>query len=686
MIGATFDSKYRLDALIGSGGMATVFRAHRLMIGDDVALKVLHKDTLRDPQAVDRFRREAQAAARLRHPNAVNIYDFGISGDGTMFLVMELVTGTTLRSLLREQGRLPAVVAAQILTQTCGALGAAHEQQVVHRDVKPDNIMVTQTPNGPFVKVLDFGIARIQDVGGPATLTQAGMVMGTPHYMSPEQCLGYDLDGRSDIYSAGIVFYEMLLGAPPFKAPTGLAVIHQHIYEPPPPMRQADPSISPRVEAVTMRALEKHVEARPPTAFAFAAEMNAAVSGGPPPLGTTRIMTPATRPFPQAPTTPNPTHPMVAASLPTPAAVPATVPMAPVSATAPVAPHPQHKKHVGPIAMATSLAVAFAALSGWLWFHRSQPAPPPPTSDTAGATPAQAGPIVFDAATAATRSAQVTSATSPILGQPSNSAPVLVIVRAGATLAVSGVSTDWLRVQVPGDPAGSARIGYIARTAAASIAPLDASPSPAPATSRVAPPPTPAPTRAAAPPSLPPPPAPAPAPAPAAKDTPAQVPPAPAPATADDGLRSRLAIFVSVPERDGFLDSSKATLDSVNDLARLLRKSQDLSLDVVDDKRQANVILTVVKRGHGVTEYGERKSIDRYYGHTEISMVPITASTYWVSAVLESGTYKKEFTGTQVNNGNSGITYGAWSNCANQIARNVTSWMAANEARLRRNK
>jgi hypothetical protein len=265
-----------------------------------------------------------------------------------------------------------------------------------------------------------------------------------------------------------------------------------------------------------------------------------------------------------------------------------------------------------------------------------------------------------------------------------------VIVRAGATLAVSGVSTDWLRVQVPGDPAGSARIGYIARTAAASIAPLDAPPSPAPATSRVAapppstvaPPPTPAPTRAAAPPSLPPPPPPA----PAAKETPAQTPPSPASAAADDGLRSRLAVYVSAPERDGYQDTSKAIQDSVNDLTRSLRKSQDLSLDVVDNKGQANVILTVVKRGHGVTEYGQRTTFDRYYGHAEISTVPITASTYWVSAVLESGTYKKEFTGTQVNNGNSGITYGAWSNCANQIARNVTSWMAANEARLRRNK
>lgn len=284
-IGTSIEGKYRLEAQIGVGGMATVYRATRLMIGDAVAVKILHAEQLREPQAAERFRREAQAAARLKHPNAVTIYDFGISDDGVVYLVMELVEGKSLRAVLQEQGPLFASGVAAILAQVCGALNDAHEQHVVHRDIKPDNILVTETPSGVRVKVLDFGIARISDMSNLGNLTQTGSVMGTPHYMSPEQCLGEELDGRSDIYSVGIVAYQMLTGVVPFNSPTAMAVAVSHVNTPPAPLRVLNSSVPPAVETVVMRALEKRRDARPQTAAAFAAEFSAAVAGTAAPAG-----------------------------------------------------------------------------------------------------------------------------------------------------------------------------------------------------------------------------------------------------------------------------------------------------------------------------------------------------------------------------------------------------------------
>lgn len=277
-IGTSIEEKYRLDSQIGVGGMATVYRATRLLIGDAVAVKILHAEQLRDPQAAERFRREAQAAARLKHPNAVTIYDFGVSDDGVVYLVMELVEGQSLRQVVKEQGPLFPSGAAEILTQVCGALNEAHEQNVVHRDIKPDNILVTKAPTGIRVKVLDFGIARISDMSNLGNLTQAGSIMGTPHYMSPEQCLGEELDGRSDIYSLGIVLYEMLTGVVPFNSPTSMAVVVHHVNTAPAPLHILNASVPPAVEAVVMRALEKRREARPQTAMAFAGEFSAAVA------------------------------------------------------------------------------------------------------------------------------------------------------------------------------------------------------------------------------------------------------------------------------------------------------------------------------------------------------------------------------------------------------------------------
>ena len=275
-LGLVLDEKYRIESKLGSGGMATVYCATRLLIGDSVAIKILHPEQVRDPQSAERFRREAQAAARLKHPNAVTVYDFGVSADGLIYLVMELVAGKSIRAMIEEQGPLTPTTAAEILKQACAALQEAHNQNIVHRDVKPDNIVVDVTPAGLRVKVLDFGIARMRDVAA-ANLTQTGSVMGTPYYMSPEQCLGEELDNRSDVYSLGVVLFEMLAGIVPFNSPTPSAVIIQHVNQAPPPLRVINISIPQAIEAVVIHALAKRREDRPQSAAALAEELGKAL-------------------------------------------------------------------------------------------------------------------------------------------------------------------------------------------------------------------------------------------------------------------------------------------------------------------------------------------------------------------------------------------------------------------------
>lgn len=275
LLGSTIAGKYRLDAKVGEGGMGSVFRATRLLIGDEVAVKILHSEQ-RDPTTPERFRREAQAAARLKHPNAVNIYDFGITDDGLQYLVMELVEGESLRRIIQQKGPLTPSAAAEIMNQVCAALDEAHRHHVLHRDLKPDNIIVNVTDAGLRVKVLDFGIAKLRDdVAG--NLTQTGSILGTPHYMSPEQCIGEELDSRSDIYSLGVVLYEMLTGVVPFRSPSSAAVVVQHVNQPPPSPRALNPSITMPVESAVLHALQKSRDGRPQSAGALAQELTAAV-------------------------------------------------------------------------------------------------------------------------------------------------------------------------------------------------------------------------------------------------------------------------------------------------------------------------------------------------------------------------------------------------------------------------
>jgi serine/threonine protein kinase len=281
LVGRTIDHRYYLESRLGMGGMGTVYRAKRLHIGDTVAIKILNSEHTADTRAVERLHREAKVCASLRHPNTVTVYDYGISEDQLVYFVMELVEGDDLRRIILQNGQMSQTVAAEILIQICAALKVAHAKNVVHRDLKPENILVQTTPNGQHVKVLDFGIASLRNFGDDK-LTQTGSVVGTPHYMSPEQCMGGVVDQRSDIYSLGIILFEMLAGTAPFNSTTPTAIAVQQVNNTPPPLRELNPNVSPEVEAVVMHALRKSPEERPQSASALAQELIAALNGDQP--------------------------------------------------------------------------------------------------------------------------------------------------------------------------------------------------------------------------------------------------------------------------------------------------------------------------------------------------------------------------------------------------------------------
>ena len=254
--GDLFASRYELLSTLGKGGMGVVYLARDQQLDEEVALKVLRPDVMKeDPSLLDRFKQEIKLARRITHRNVLRTHDFG-EADGTPYISMEYLEGVTLKDLIASKGALPIGVGLRIAKQMCQGLEAAHAQGVVHRDIKPQNMLIL--PETGDLKIMDFGIARVSAVkAGEAGLTTAGTVMGTPDYMSPEQAQGLPADFRSDIYSLGIVLFEVFTGALPFPGDTLMAIVLSHIRTPPPPPRQVNPRVPERLEAIILRAIDK---------------------------------------------------------------------------------------------------------------------------------------------------------------------------------------------------------------------------------------------------------------------------------------------------------------------------------------------------------------------------------------------------------------------------------------------
>jgi hypothetical protein len=270
MVGRTVNGKFRVDALLGQGGMGRVYKATHLTLERTVVLKVLHQGFSGDPSVAERFHREAKAASRLNHPNSIAVLDFGQTEDGTLFMAMEYLGGRNLARVIAEDHPIPESRVIRIGAQILSALAEAHAHGIIHRDLKPENVMVEpRREEADFVKVLDFGIAKISDPGpNEPKLTQQGLVCGTPEYMSPEQSSGRELDPRSDLYSAGVILYQMLTGDLPFQSDTPLGYLTAHLNQTPlpPSQKRSDLTFSPALEALVMRALAKKREERPATA------------------------------------------------------------------------------------------------------------------------------------------------------------------------------------------------------------------------------------------------------------------------------------------------------------------------------------------------------------------------------------------------------------------------------------
>ena len=284
--GRMLGDRYQIGEVIGRGGMAEVHEGRDLRLGRRVAVKILRPDLARDPSFQARFRREAQSAAALNHPNIVAVYDTGedtLMGDGenaviVPYIVMEYVDGMTLRQLLASGRRLLPERALEISAGVLSALDYAHRHGIVHRDIKPANVMLTRTGD---VKVMDFGIARAMNDTNTATMTAAQSVMGTAQYLSPEQARGEVVDARSDLYSASVLLYELLTGKPPFTGDSPVSIAYQHVSEMPTPPSQVDPGVTPEVDAVVMRALAKSPDDRYQTAAEFRADVERAIAGSP---------------------------------------------------------------------------------------------------------------------------------------------------------------------------------------------------------------------------------------------------------------------------------------------------------------------------------------------------------------------------------------------------------------------
>jgi serine/threonine-protein kinase len=272
MVGRTLGGRYLILRRIGKGGMGEVFEAEHIGLDKRVAIKFLLEKLETDREVLTRFHREARTASRIGHENIIDITDIGEAEDGRAYIVMELLQGRDLGAVLRASGPMPVARAVHIIRQICRGLAAAHDKGIVHRDMKPENVFLTQREAAvDVVKIMDFGISKVIDAhDSKVRLTQTGAVVGTPVYMAPEQAMAsHEVDHRADVYAVGIMLYELLCGRPPFRGDSYLALVTQHINEPPPPPRTVRPDLPPEIEALIMAALEKDPARRVPTMRAF---------------------------------------------------------------------------------------------------------------------------------------------------------------------------------------------------------------------------------------------------------------------------------------------------------------------------------------------------------------------------------------------------------------------------------
>ena len=305
MIGREIVGRFRIVSKLGEGGMGAVYRGEQISLKRAVAIKVLRPELSANQQLLRRFSAEAEAVAKLDHPNTVKVYDFGQDTDGSLFIAMELIEGKPLRNVLAESGPLPPTRALRIALQIAASLVDAHAASIVHRDLKPDNVMIVDKGRQhDIVRVLDFGIAKLRDDSRQTqnAMTQAGDMLGTPQYMAHEQIKGEAIDGRTDIYALGCMLYEMVTARLPFEAPSIMAMLSKHLLEMPfaPSQRRADLDLSPALDHVVMTALQKDPNARPPSMEAYA-EMLAGVLAQLP-ADTVPSQPPPSKAMPVAPT------------------------------------------------------------------------------------------------------------------------------------------------------------------------------------------------------------------------------------------------------------------------------------------------------------------------------------------------------------------------------------------------